>query len=552
MADPILLLVDDDVETLDSLAAALQRRFGADYQILTDCSAASALIQLEQACERGEQIVLVVADVRTSEAAGLDWLVRARELCPRASRCLLLSYGDGAAYPLARRALVMGQVDTYLLKPWGDPEQRLYPVVSEILGSWARSTRPGVALLHIVGEWWAPRSHELRDLLARASIPYEFQSHDSDEGRRLLQQAGHSGGLPAVIFRDRVLANPTNGEVAAMLGARTEPYADHYDLVVVGGGPAGLAAAVYGAAEGLRTLVIERQVVGGQAGTSSMIRNYLGFPRGVSGADLASRAQEQAASLGVEFMITRAVTGLASTGSEHLVTLAGGTATRARAVVIATGASYNRLQIEGVDNLLGKGVFYGTATAEAPAHSGQNVFVVGAGNSAGQAAAHLARYAATVTLLVRGGSLTMSNYLVKQIERADNIRIRFDTELVRAEGRRRLESLEVRSTLDGTGERIPAAALFVLIGAGPHTSWLEKALQRDDDGRILTGGNVVLGISGAPFEWLEERAPYSMETSLPGVFAIGDVRHRSPRGVAAAVADGAIAIRSVLEYLSEE
>ncbi|SRR6266566_4684342 len=320
MPDPILLLVDDDPETLASLASALERRFGADYRVLTERSPTSALARLEHACERGEDVALVVAHLWAPEMTGLDLLARVHDLCPRASRCVLVSYGDGPAYQHVRRAFVLGQLDTYLLKPWGDPEERLYPVVSEILGSWARSVRPRVALLHIVGERWAPRSHEMRDLLERSSFPYRFYSHDSDEGQRLLRDVGHAGGLPAVIFGDRCLTDPTNLEIARMLGVKTEPEGGLYDVVVVGAGPSGLATAVYAAADGLRTLVVERQVVGGQAGTSSMIRNYLGFPRGISGAELAARAHEQAISLGVEFLLIREITGLAARGPERIVT----------------------------------------------------------------------------------------------------------------------------------------------------------------------------------------------------------------------------------------
>jgi thioredoxin reductase (NADPH) len=354
-----------------------------------------------------------------------------------------------------------------------------------------------------------------------------------------------------VIFGGQVLANPTNREIAEMLGARTEPEADLYDLIVIGAGPAGLATAVHAASDGLKTLVVERQTVGGQAGTSSMIRNYFGFPRGISGAQLAGHAHEQAMSLGAEFIVTRGVTGLSEDGAEKIVTLAGGRDVRAKAVVIATGVSYNRLGVEGVDALVGKGVFYGAATAEAPAFTGHEVFVVGAGNSAGQAAVHLARYAARVTILVRGGALTMSDYLVRQIGRTDNITIGFDTQVIRAEGSTRLEALTIKETSSGKTERVDAGALFVLIGAGPHTAWLEGIVQRDEHGFILTGRYVVRGIGGCP-EWLEYRAPHTLETSMPGVFAVGDVRHRSLRGVTAAVADGAVAISSVREYLAGE
>jgi thioredoxin reductase (NADPH) len=549
MATPIILVVESDPDALTSIADALRRRFGADYQVWTDASPPSALARLADACGHREPVALVIAGVSTRDADGLDWLGRVRDLCPWASRCALVSWGDGETYPVLRAALMRGQVETYLLTPLGDPEQRLYPVVSEILGAWARSVRARVPVVTIVGERWARRSHELRDVFERASLPYEFCAHDSEAGRRVLSDANHDGALPAIVFGGQCLANPSNAEIAQMLGARTQPVGDSYDLVVIGAGPAGLAAAVYGASDGLRTLVLERLVPGGQAGPSSMIRNYLGFPRGISGADLAARAHEQAVSLGAEFLLTTDVTEVISENAEHVNTTAEGTEVRARAVVVATGMAYNRLQIDGLDRLLGKGVFYGAATAEAPAQAGRDVFVVGAGNSAGQAAVHLARYAASVTLLVRGDALTMSDYLVRQIERAGNVRIRLNTQIVRAEGERRLAALHVHDSVRDSTERLAGSAVFVLIGAGPHTSWLEKTLQLDDSGHIRTGSAVVLGVAGDPFEWPEERAPYALETSVPGVFAAGDVRHRSPRGVAAAVADGAIAVRSVVEYL---
>src|SRR5262249_19294411 len=400
-------------DALAGVAAALQRRFGADYRIETDDDPSSAVRRLEQACERGDGVALVIAALSTNDTTALEWLARVHELCPWASRCALLNYGDPPAYPVVRAAMGLGRFDTWLLKPLGDPEERLYPLVGEILGRWARTTRPITPVVTIVGEQWARRSHELRDLFERASLPFAFCAHDADEGRRRLEEVGHAGALPAVIFGGQCLADPTNAEIARMLGANAHQIRGVYDLVVIGAGPAGLATAVYGASDGLRTLVVERFVPGGQAGTSSMIRNYLGFPRGISGADLAHRAQEQAFSLGAEFLLASDVIALTSKETEHVVMLEDGTEVKGRAVVVATGVSYHRLEVDGIDRLIGKGVFYGTATAEAPAHMGRDVFVVGGANSAGQAVAHLSRYASSVTVLVRGDGLTMSDYLVK-------------------------------------------------------------------------------------------------------------------------------------------
>jgi len=551
MHEPIVFVIDRDPDILKCIAGALERRFGADYQILTECSPTAALARLGQACGNGEEVALVIADIWTSEMSGLEWLERAREACPRAARCVLVGWGDQDGFAQVRRALVTGQVETFLIRPCTDPEERLYPVVSEILGRWARANRPPVApVLRIIGERWSRRCHEIRDLLERAGIAYDFRPNDSDAGRQILEEVGHTGPLPAVIFGARVLGDPTNSQIAAMLGARLEPEEQDYDLVVVGAGPAGLACAVHGAANGMKTLVVERSAVGGQAGTSSMIRNYLGFPRGITGAELAAYAREQALSLGAEIIVTRGVVGLATDGGDKIVTLEGGRDVRTRSVIIATGVSYNRLEVPGINSLIGKGVFYGTGASEAAAFVCKDVFVVGGGNSAGQAAVHLSRYASKVSLIVRGPELTMSDYLVRQIERTPSITVRLNARIVRAEGGSRLETLEIADSASRTTERVKAAALFVLIGAGAHTEWLKGALQRADHGYVMTGRHVNLGIGGEP-EWDLDRRPYQFETSLPGVFAVGDVRHQAPRGVTAAVYEGTTAVWSAREYLAE-
>jgi thioredoxin reductase (NADPH) len=450
--------------------------------------------------------------------------------------------------------MVLGLVEGCLMQPWGSPDERLYPLVSELLVTWARMSRPHVEILRIVGRRWEPRSHELRELLELNGVGCGLYEADSEEGRRLLREVDHGGRLPVVVFHDgRGLVDPTDGEIAQILGVRTEPAADLYDLAIIGAGPSGLAAAVYGASEGLRTLVIERRALGGQAGSSSMIRNYLGFPRGIGGTELAVRAYEQAWSLGAEFVFTREACGLAARGAERIVTLAETTEVRARAVVVATGISYNRLAAHGAEALVGKGVFYGAATTEAGALAGQAVFIVGGGNSAGQAAVHLARYAAQVTVVVRGSSLaaSMSDYLIKQIDRTRNIRVRLDTQVRRVVGRQHVEMVELEQVDAGRLEQVPAAALFVMIGAGPHTEWLAGALQRDERGYVRAGRTVLREASGGAPGWPLERLPYPLETSLPGVFAAGDVRDRSVKRVASAVGEGAIAIHSVHEYLAE-
>jgi thioredoxin reductase (NADPH) len=554
VSTPILFVVDDDAAALASLAGALERRFGADYRVWSDRSPAAALARLQEACDRGESIALLIAAQWMPEMTGIDWLGRARELCPVASRCLVVSYGDGAAIALMHRAMILGLIDTCLAQPWGSPEERLYPLVSELLGAWVRLTRSHAEIVRIVGRRWEPRCHELRELLEQNGVPSGLYEPDSDEGRRLLEGVDHGGRLPVLVFHNgRHLVDPADGEIARVLGAGTEPAPDLYDLAVIGAGPSGLAAAVYGASEGLRTLVIERRALGGQAGSSSMIRNYLGFPRGIGGTELAIRAYEQAWSLGAEFVFTREACGLAARGTERIVTLAEQSQVRARAVVVATGIAYNRLPAPGADALVGKGVFYGAATTEARALAGQDVFVVGGGNSAGQAAVHLARCAARVTMVVRGGSLaeSMSDYLLKQIERTRGIRVRLDTQVVRVVGRQHLEMLELTRVDGGGVEEVPAAALFVMIGAGPHTDWLAGTLQRDERGYVRAGRTVLREPGGGAPGWPLARLPYPLETSLPGVFAAGDVRDRSVKRVASAVGEGAIAIHSVHEYLAE-
>jgi thioredoxin reductase (NADPH) len=415
--------------------------------------------------------------------------------------------------------------------------------------------RPRFEVFQVVGDQWAPRSHEIRDLLSRNSIPFGFYPVDSEEGRALLEGTGvTSEHLPVVMLFDRrVLVDPSNAELAQALGIKTRPEASTYDVAVVGAGPAGLAAAMYGASEGLATAVLEHEALGGQAGTSSMIRNYLGFPRGVCGAELAQRAYEQAWILGADFIYGPSAVGLGSVGPNRVVTLGDGGEATSRAVILATGVSWRRLGVAGLEALVGAGVFYGAATSEAVAMKDERVFVVGGGNSAGQAALHLASYAAKVTMLVRGPTLaeSMSDYLVRELEATANVTVRYDTEAVDGQGDGRLTGLTLKDRTSGATETVPATALFILIGAEPHTGWLPGTVRRDRWGFLVTG-NDLLADGRPPAGWTLDRPPMLLETSLPGVFAAGDVRHGSTKRVAGAVGDGSVAIRLVHEYLGHQ
>jgi thioredoxin reductase (NADPH) len=554
MGQPILFLVNDQGRVLDALAGDLARRFGVDYQILSEGSPSTALLTLEQLADRSEEVALVIAAQRMHEVPGVEFLVRAHELHPTAKRVLLVGRRDWASTNPAVRAMSLGQIDTYLFEPWLPVERWLYLPISQVLADWAPSQAASFEGIRIVGPRWGTRSHELRDTLTRMGIPHGWYLADSDAGRQLLKEAGQDGSrLPVVVFHSgRVFVDPSNAELAEALGFGTRPAVGAYDLVIVGAGPAGLAAAVYAASEGLRTLVVEPQVVGGQAGTSSLIRNYLGFPRGISGNDLANRALEQAWLFGANLVLSEQATGLRARGPDRLVRLSDGSEVTARAVVVASGVSWRRLGVPHLEALVDAGVFYGAAGAEARAMQGQDVFVVGAGNSAGQASVDLAKHAASVTILVRGGAIgqSMSDYLVQQIKRAPNIAVRLHTEVVDGHGGRRLELLVLRDRRSGATEDVPATALFVMIGAEPRTEWLAGSVERDDRGYLLTGHDL-LRAGKPPAGWPRLRPPLLLETSIPGVFAAGDVRYRSVKRVASAVGEGAVAVQLVHDYLNE-
>jgi thioredoxin reductase (NADPH) len=554
MTQPVVLAVDDDGDVLAALEQALRKRYGADYQILVERSPAAGLQTLERLGQQDVAVAVIIADQWMPQMTGLELLARARQLHPSARRLLLIGVWDRTANQPMSQAMTLGRLDGWVLKPWEPAEEHLYLPVSEQLTEWIRATgQPGFVAIQIVGEQWTPRSHQIRDLLDRNAIPYQFHPHDSQAGRQLLRQAGQDGSrLPVlVLFDGRVLVDPTNVEGAAAIGVATRPEPGRYDLIVVGAGPAGLSAATYGASEGLRTLLLEPEALGGQAGSSALIRNYLGFPFGVTGRKLAQRASAQAILFGAELVYTRAV-GLTPAGRDCMVTLADGSRAVGRTVLVATGAAYRRLDAPGVDQLLGAGVFYGAAVSEAPAMTGNQVFVVGAGNSAGQAALHFAKYAKRVTILARGDSLSrnMSDYLVKELQANDAIAVRLGTQVVGAGGAGRLEHLVLRDVRTGATQTVPAEALFILIGAQPRTDWLTGTLERDEHGFILTGPDLLHG-GPPPSGWPLDRPPLPLETSLPGVFAAGDVRHRSIKRVASAVGEGSIAIQLMHDYLDQ-
>jgi thioredoxin reductase (NADPH) len=551
MPQPILFLVDDRPRVLEALAGDLERRFGADHRVFTERRPKAALEALEALARQGEEVALIVAGQKMAELPGVAVLLRAHELHPSAKRVLLVGRRAWTPANPAVRAMTLGQIDTYLFEPWLPVERFLYLPISQVLADWVPSRGPSFEGIRIVGPRWGTRSHELRDMLTRMGIPHGWYQADTAAGRRILEEAGQDGSrLPVVLFHSgQVFVDPSNPELAEALGFGTRPAAGSYDLVIVGAGPAGLAAAVYAASEGLDTLVVEPQVAGGQAGTSAMIRNYLGFPRGIGGGDLANRALEQAWLFGANLVLAQRATGLRADGDRRLVRLSDGSEVAAAAVVVASGMSWRRLGVPELEALVGSGVFYGAAGAEARALEGQDVFVVGAGNSAGQAALHLARHAASVTLLARGPDLakSMSDYLIQEIEQAPNVTVRLRTQVVGGLGRHRLEGLVLRHRDDGTTEEVPAAALFVMIGGEPRTEWL-AGVERDDRGYVLTGHDL-LGPGGMPVGWPLRRPPLLLETSIPGVFAAGDVRQRSVKRVASAVGEGAVAVQLVHQYL---
>ncbi|MFF9215331.1 FAD-dependent oxidoreductase [Streptomyces viridosporus] len=550
-ARTVIMTVDDDPGVSRAVARDLRRRYGASYRIVRAESGASALEALRELKLRGDLVAVILADYRMPRMNGIEFLEQALDVYPGARRVLLTAYADTDA---AIDAINVVDLDHYLLKPWDPPEEKLYPVLDDLLEAWRRSDHRPVPSTKVVGHRWSARSSDVREFLARNQVPYRWYSSDGPEGRRLLAAAGGDGmRLPVVITPDgTALVEPEPVELAAHVGLATTPAADFYDLVVIGGGPAGLGAAVYGASEGLRTVLVERSATGGQAGQSSRIENYLGFPDGVSGAQLTERARRQATRFGAEILTAREATGLEISGSARVVRFSDGSAVAAHSVILATGVSYRQLTAPGCDDLTGCGVFYGSALTEASACRGQDVYIVGGANSAGQAAMYLARGAKSVTLLVRGPDLTasMSYYLIQQIDEAPNISVRAGTVVEAAHGDGHLERLTLRDTRTGRTEPVDAQWLFVFIGAAPLTGWLDGTVLRDERGFILAGPDLTAD-GRPPAGWELDRPPYHLETNVPGVFVAGDARAESAKRVASAVGEGAMAVLLVHRYLEQ-
>jgi thioredoxin reductase (NADPH) len=553
MSNAVLLVADEDSDALRSVEHELRDRYGRHYRIECVASADEARTLLGALAEQHEDVALVMAGQALQGVPGADLLDDARRLHPHARRALMIAWGeqgDPAIGQTLFEAIADGRVDHYVIRPASPPDEFFHHAISGLLLEWADAERTSPHTVFVVGESWSGRAYELRETLGRCALPHTFCLTDSELGRELVAQAGGKTGMPLVIFPDgTVLENPTNADLALATGSPVKPDRIQFDLVIVGAGPAGLSAAVYGASEGFSTLVVDEGGLGGQATSSSLIRNYLGFPQGLSGSRLAQNAYEQAWVFGAKFAFMQRVTDLRREGDELVVMLSDTTPVTARAVLLAAGVSYRRIGIPALEELNGAGVYYGGASSEAQGTLGRDVHILGGANSAGQAALHLARYARRVTVVVRADALEagMSRYLVQQVETHPNIDVRTRTEIVGGGGDGRLQHLVLRSREDDTEETVSADALFLMIGAQPHTDWLPPAIRRDERGFVLSGPDLVAGD-----DWPLERSPFLFETSMPGVFAAGDVRHGSVKRVASAVGEGSVAIQLLHQFFAAE
>ena len=555
MAKPILLTVDDDPDVLRAIERDLRTQYGAEYRVISSDSPLGALDLLKGLKVRNDGVALLLADQRMPQMDGVGFLQAARQLFPDAKRALLTAYADTNA---AISAINQANIDYFFMKPWDPPTEHLYPQLDDLLDDWQASYRPAFQGIRVLGTRWSPRSYELRDFLARSHVPYQWidveLSANDPETKLLMEALGPDATeLPIVLFPDGAkLLNSAPAEVAQKVGLRTRAETSFYDLAIVGGGPAGLAAAVYGASEGLHTVIVEREAPGGQAGMSSRIENYLGFPSGLSGGDLARRAVVQARRFGVEILAPQTVVNMRTEGSYRIIKLADDCEISCHALMIATGVQWRRLEAPGIDRLQGAGVYYGGGTTEALSCKGEIVYVVGGANSAGQAAMNFSKYAERVVILVRGESLssTMSQYLIDQIKETPNIQLWTHAAVAEVHGDTHLEEVSVLCSDTNKVERVPASSMFIFIGALPRTDWLGDAIERDDRGFILTGSDLMQG-GERPKKWTLDRDPFLLETNVPGVFAVGDVRHGSVKRVASGVGEGSVAVQFIHQYLSK-
>ena len=549
LSTPIIFTVDDDPQVLNAVRRDLRSHFAPEYRVLDAGSGAEALEAVESLKARGDTVALFLVDQRMPSMTGTEFLVQARQTYPDAKRALLTAYADTDA---AISAINEVDLDHYLMKPWDPPEDNLYPILDDLLGDWVANTPAPFDGIRVVGTTWSPATHEVKDFLARNEVPYRFLDIERDDEAAAIVAASSDGGgsIPIVLFPDGTsLVDPERRALAEQVGMQTEADNPFYDLIIIGGGPAGLAGAVYGASEGLSTVMVEAEAPGGQAGTSSRIENYLGFPAGVSGGDLARRAVTQATRLGAEILSATVVTEVKTEDQVKVVTLDNGEQLRSHALIIASGMSLRKLSVPGYERYEGAGVYYGAALSEAATYKDRHVFVIGGANSAGQAAMLFARYASTVSVVVRGESLVakMSTYLIEQIAAQPNIEVITNTQVVAVEGEERVERIRLKNNSTDEETVQEAAAIFIFVGAVPHSDFVEHLVARNERGFIYTGPDLVL--ASEDFRWTEDRDPLALETSVPGIFAAGDIRHDAIRRVASAVGSGSVAVTLVHQYL---